>query len=99
AIKEWSPYAQASWVYQTQTAPLLRVDEAHTLGMQPAYGLVDLAGGFDRGNMNVQVFVTNVADRRAQLSRFTQTNPVNDNQVYVLPAQPRTIGIKFAQRF
>ena len=38
-------------------------------------------------------------DRRAQLSRFTQTNPVNDNQVYALPAQPRTIGIRFAQRF
>jgi len=43
--------------------------------------------------------VTNVADRRAQLSRFTQTSPSNDNQVYIIPAQPRTIAIKFGQKF
>jgi hypothetical protein len=33
------------------------------------------------------------------LSRFTESNPVINNQVYILPVQPRTIGIKFSQRF
>jgi iron complex outermembrane receptor protein len=99
AISEWSPFAQAAFVYQTQTAPVLTVPIVQIVGMQPAYGLLDLAGGFDRNGMSIQLFVSNATDKRAQLSRFTQTNPLNDNQVYILPAQPRTIGIKFAQRF
>jgi iron complex outermembrane recepter protein len=98
-IREWAPYAQASWVYQTQTAPVLRADEVAIYGMQPAYGLLDLAGGINRGDLNIELYVTNATDKLAQLSRFTESNPVNDNQVYILPAQPRTIGIKFAQRF
>ena len=28
-----------------------------------------------------------------------KTNPLNDNQVYVLPSQPRTVGLKFSMRF
>jgi iron complex outermembrane receptor protein len=99
AISEWSPFAQAAFVYQTQTAPVLTVPIVQIVGMQPAYGLLDLAGGFDRNGTSIQLFVSNATDKRAQLSRFTQTNPLNDNQVYILPAQPRTIGIKFAQRF
>jgi outer membrane receptor protein involved in Fe transport len=99
AIKEFAPFAQASYVYQTQTAPQLRADVTDILGMQPAYGLLDLAAGFDRDNTNVQLYVSNATDKRAQLSRFSQTNPVADNQVYIIPAQPLTIGIKFAQRF
>jgi hypothetical protein len=38
-------------------------------------------------------------DRRAELTRFAQTNPVNDNQPYIIPAQPRTFYIKFGQKF
>lgn len=99
AVNEWTPYGQASWVYQTQTAPLLRVDESQIIGMQPAYGLLDLSAGADYHGLDVQLYLTNALDRRAQLSRFTGTNPINDNQVYIIPAQPRTIGIRFAQRF
>ncbi len=95
----WDPFGQASLVYQAQTAPLLRVDYTQVLGMQPAYALVDLAGGVEREGLSIQLFVTNVADRRANLTRFTEISPVHDNQVYVIPAQPRTIAIKFAQRF
>jgi hypothetical protein len=65
-LRRGRPFAQVSWVWQTQTSPLV---------------------------------VTNVADRRAELSRFAQSNPVTDNQPYVIPAQPRTIAIKFGQRF
>ncbi|HTV52411.1 MAG TPA: TonB-dependent receptor [Steroidobacteraceae bacterium] len=98
-IGEWEPYLQGSWVYQTQVAPLLRVDETEDLGMQPAYGLVDLQGGVNYGKFMLYLYVSNAFDRRAQLSRFTETNPVADNQVYILPTQPRTIGLHFAERF
>ena len=85
--------------YQTQTAPTLRVDETQVMGMQPAYGLVDLAFGASIKQSMLQFVVTNVADRRAQLSRFAQTVPAADNQTYIIPAQPRTFAIKFGQKF
>jgi iron complex outermembrane receptor protein len=95
----WDPYGQASVVYQAQTAPLLRVDYTQVLGMQPAYALVDLAAGVEQHGTSIQLFVTNVADRRANLTRFAAISPVHYNQVYVIPSQPRTIALRFAQRF
>ena len=98
-VAGWAPFGQASMVYQAETAPLLRVDYTQVLGMQPAYALVDLAAGAEHEGLSIQLFVTNVADRRAELTRFTSISPVNDNQVYVIPSQPRTIAIRLAQRF
>jgi iron complex outermembrane recepter protein len=98
-VDGWAPFGQASVVYQAQTAPLLRVDYTESLGMQPAFALVDLAAGVEQHGMTIQLFVTNVADRRAELTRFTAISPVNDSQVYVIPSQPRTIFLKFGQRF
>jgi len=98
-VDGWEPFSQLSWIYQTQTAPLLRVDEANIVGMQPAFGLVDLVLGMHDSNTTAQLVVTNLADKRAELTRFAQTNPAVDNQAYVIPAQPRTIYLKFGQKF
>jgi len=98
-VAGWKPFAQASWVYQSKSTPTLKVDQAKTLGTQAAYGLVDLMGGAQLNQMTIQLIVTNVADRRAQLSRFVQTNPDNDNQAYIIPTQPRTVAIQFGQKF
>jgi outer membrane receptor protein involved in Fe transport len=98
-VNGWKPFAQASFVYQTQTAPLLLLNEVQNVGMQPAYGLLDLAAGAHVQNMMIQVVVTNATDKRAELTRFAQTNPVNDNQPYIIPEQPRTVYIKFGQKF
>jgi iron complex outermembrane receptor protein len=99
-IGNWKPYAQLSGMYQTQTSPLLRVDEAEVLGNTPAYALFNLKIGADGANgMHADFFINNLMDRRAQLSRFTETNPRIDNQVYIVPATPRMFGIEFGQRF
>jgi iron complex outermembrane recepter protein len=98
-VNQYAPYAQAAFVYQTQVAPLLRIDEAQILGTLPAYGLLDLAAGVNDRGTNLEFFINNATNKIAQLSRFTETNPVNDNQIYILPAQPRTFGIKFSQKF
>jgi iron complex outermembrane recepter protein len=98
-IDGWAPFGQVSWVYQTQTAPSLLVNENEIYGMQPAYAIGDVFAGAEYGGMKVQFYISNVTDKRAQLSRFTESNPVNDNQVYIIPAQPRTFGLKFSQRF
>ncbi|HUN75783.1 MAG TPA: TonB-dependent receptor [Steroidobacteraceae bacterium] len=98
-IHDWAPFGQAAFVYQTQTSPTLIVPQARVIGMQPAYGLLDLSAGAQLNKFSVQLYVSNATDRRAEISRFTESNPQVDNQVYIAPAQPRTIGITLAQRF
>jgi len=98
-IGGWKPFGQAAYVYQTQTAPTLRVDETQVMGMQPSYGLLDLGLGASMNQSTLQLIVTNATDKRAQLSRFAQTVPNVDNQIYIIPAQPRTVAIKFGQKF
>lgn len=95
----WKPFTQLSYVYQTKTAPVLLKNEVENIGMQPAYGLMDFATGAHMNGTQVQFVITNMLDRRAELTRFAQTNPVNDNQPYIIPAQPRTFYIKFGQKF
>jgi iron complex outermembrane recepter protein len=96
----WSSYLQLSGMYQTETAPVLRADEAEVIGDMPAYALVNLKIGADSANgMHMDFFISNLMNRLAQLSRFTETNPRIDNQVYIVPAQPRTFGIEFGQDF
>jgi iron complex outermembrane recepter protein len=99
-ISGWKPFGQLSWVYQTQTRPLLLNYQQESVGMQPAYGLADLAmGATSDSRTTVQFVVTNLTDKRAELTRFAQTNPQVDNQAYIIPAQPRTFYLKFGQRF
>lgn len=96
----WRPYAQVSAMYQNQTAQVLRRDQAAVVGNLPAYALVNLKIGADGVNgMHMDFFISNLMNRRAQLSRFTESNPSLNNQVYILPTQPRTFGVEFGQDF
>jgi outer membrane receptor protein involved in Fe transport len=99
-IGTWAPYGQAAYMYQTEVAPHLKGNEQAVIGFQPAYGLLDLSvGAASTGGTQVTVYCSNVADKRAQLTRFTNITANNDNQVYIVPAQPRTFGIQVSQNF
>jgi len=100
SIGNWKPYAQAAGMYQTETSPVLLVSQAKTLGDMPAYALVNLKLGADSaGGMHVDLYISNLMNRDAQLSRYTESNPSLDSQVYIVPAQPRTFGLEFGQDF
>ena len=99
-VGNWRPYGQVTAMYQTQTAQVLRRDQAAVVGNLPAYALVNLKLGIDGLNgMHLDLFVSNLTNRLAELSRYTASNPSVNNQVYILPAQPRTFGIEFGQEF
>jgi outer membrane receptor protein involved in Fe transport len=96
----WKPYAQISAMYQTQTSPGLLTAQNGVYGNMPAYALMNLKLGADGASgMHADLFISNLMNRRAQLSRFTESNPSTDSQVYIVPAQPRTFGIEFGQDF
>jgi outer membrane receptor protein involved in Fe transport len=87
-------------MYQNQTAQVLLGSQASVVGNLPAYALVNLKLGIDGTNgMHMDFFITNALNRLVELSRFTDSNPSVNNQVYILPAQPRTFGLEFGQEF
>ncbi|MDE2447928.1 MAG: TonB-dependent receptor [Gammaproteobacteria bacterium] len=99
-IGNWKPYGQLTAMYQSQTAQVLRRDQAIVDGNLPAYAMFNLKLGVDGLNgMHMDFFVSNLMNRLAELSRYTASNPSVNNQVYILPAQPRTFGIEFGQDF
>jgi outer membrane receptor protein involved in Fe transport len=95
----WDGHAQAAYVYQTETSQKLRVIDASHLGPIASYGLLDLSAGIAKNGLTLEAFVTNALDSDADLTRFTQCTETVCGQVYRIPVQPRTIGLKFGQRF
>jgi iron complex outermembrane receptor protein len=106
-IGKLEPYFQGNWTYQSSASVQLRVDQSGVVGTMPAWALVDLRLGATYDKVTGELYVTNAFDRLAQLSRFTQTAPTKfdgsptpvDTQPYIIPAQPRTIGLKVGMRF
>ncbi len=74
------------------------------LGEEPSYTIVDFAAGLKKDNYSVELFVNNVADERAQLDRWAQCDAaicggVAGRGTYITGNTPRTIGIRFGQKF
>jgi iron complex outermembrane recepter protein len=98
-LASWQGFVQGAGTYQSSTEPLLRLIDRQTIGRMPAYALFDLSGGVERNNLSVQFAVTNVADQRAQLTRFVQCTTTTCGQPYIIPTQPRTFLLKVGQKF
>ncbi len=106
-LGDYTAYAQAAYVYQDSSVPLMYTFFYNTLpssagphlGELPPYSLVNLAAGVERNNMQFQVFVSNVFNSEGELTRFAACTPTTCTQPYVSPVQPRTFVIKFGQKF
>jgi outer membrane receptor protein involved in Fe transport len=108
-------HLQLAWVYSGAAWTDLRTDERELLGKQPSYDIVDFAFGVGKESWGLELFVKNVFDERAVLSRFTQCSefkpydPDNDPapntvplcglQPYTVTTNPRTYGVTFSKRF
>jgi iron complex outermembrane receptor protein len=93
-------HAQLALVYQGSAPAYLKTDDA-ILGKLPASTLVDLFAGYDWRNMSVQLFATNVFDKRNQLSRFVICggNCAFSEFLHIVPGRPRTIGLRAGMKF
>jgi len=79
----------------------LRTDERAILGQQPAYALFDATLGADKGPFSIELFVNNVFDRRAEITRYTECteSTCGAYAVYHGIYKPRVVGLKFGQKF
>ncbi|WP_029623348.1 TonB-dependent receptor domain-containing protein [Sphingomonas elodea] len=83
-------------IFQTGTGAI--VSPAQQLGRLEAFTTVGLAAGMEFQRFNIELFVTNIADERGQLSRFQQCGSCGQ-RTYIVPIAPRTIGIRARAKF
>jgi iron complex outermembrane recepter protein len=96
----WPAYVQGSLVYNGSAWNDLRTVERGILGQNPAYTVVNFSAGIARDNWAVDLALENAFDERAQLYRYGQCTPgVCGPQTYIIPNRPRTIALKFGQKF
>ena len=102
---EIAAHVQASYTYQSEVTSRLSPFENSLIGSVPAYGLLDVLGGIAKGNFTAEVFATNVLDKRAETNRFAECtiqiagSVVCGDKPLAVITTPRTIGIRFGQRF
>ena len=97
----WEGNVQASAVYVGPRWADLRIVARDVLGQMPSYTVANFTTGVERNGMTVDLFVNNAFDSRGVLSRYAECDISKCGQIaiYDLPVQPRTIGLKFVQKF
>lgn len=92
------PTVGATLRYVSSRNSFFSEDPAQPQYRLPQYTTVDLRGGFTVDNVDVQLYLHNLADKRAQLSAFTAyASAGGPAQVSIL--QPRTVGISLTAHF
>lgn len=91
-------YAQLLVAHQGSASADIRVAKAAALGRLDPYTFGNLSIGAELTNYTFEVFVQNLWDERAQISRFEQCG-VCDQRPYIVPLTPRTIGVRAGAKF
>lgn len=99
-------FVQGAAVYNGKAWSDLRDGDRAVMGEQDAYTIVDFAAGLGRGSWRAELYLNNAFDERAELFATTQCailgpngDPLCGNRQYVFTNQPRTLGLRFSQRF
>jgi iron complex outermembrane receptor protein len=94
-------HLQASGLYVGKRYADLRALARAALGPEPQYFTADFAAGVEKNGMTTELFISNAFDKRAVLDRFAECDPSSCGTIaiYTTPNVPRTIGIRFGQRF
>ena len=92
---------QGSAVYVGSRTADLRYVASQLLGEESAYTIADFSTGIEKDGLTAELFVTNAFDKRAVLDRYSECDVAECGAIaiYNLVNQPRTIGVKFGQKF
>jgi outer membrane receptor protein involved in Fe transport len=101
SLGSFDAHLQGALVYSGSRWPELRTANREILGEEDAYTLTDFSAGLAKDNYTVELFVNNAFDKRAQLDRWAQCDATicGVGATYITPATPRTIGLRFGQKF
>lgn len=94
------PFVQLSMMHQSNATSRLKLSENALLGTTAGFTTFDASAGVTLGNINFEVFIQNMFDKRGELSRNAYCTSALCYQHYlVYPTKPQLIGIKASQRF
>ena len=100
-VFSYSGYVQGSAEYVGSRTADLRKLASEAFGSEPSYAIVDFAAGMQINKITAEFYVSNAFNRLAILDRFAECDVLLCGQVsiYNTPNQPRTVGLRFGQRF
>ncbi|HEY4645846.1 MAG TPA: TonB-dependent receptor, partial [Steroidobacteraceae bacterium] len=99
-VGESEAYVQGSAVYSGSTWSDLIQSIRDIYGKQDAYTIADFTAGFERNGISVELYVKNAFDERARLWTYSGCfEGVCGVNPYYLTNQPRTVGLRFGQKF
>ena len=99
--QRWADLRSAEYKDTSATTATYLGNPRGILGSEAAYATFDVSMGLDKNGFNYEIYINNLTDERAQLDRYVECDAVKCglNSTYILPSQPRTIGIKFGEKF
>jgi outer membrane receptor protein involved in Fe transport len=98
-------HLQGSVVHNDNSRSALLPFEGDVLGDQDGYSVVDLSFGIAKESWSAELFIDNAFDERARLYRYSEcdvnvcSNADFGGITYSVGLRPRTVGLKFAQKF
>lgn len=98
-VGEYGAYVQSSIVLQSDTRSALVPAEEAILGRNRAYELVDFSAGVETERFHAEFYIDNAFDKRADIARFTQCDAKICSRPYIVTNQPRSVGLRFGQKF
>ena len=91
---------QGSVVGQSSSWADLRTIERGILGQQKGYATLDLTTGIAQNNWTLELSLLNATDTRADIYRYAEcATQVCGPETYVVTNRPRTVAVKFGQKF
>ncbi len=81
-----------------QAGTLNIINPSALLGDLEAFATVGLSLGYDWGDWSAELFASNLFDERGQLSRYQQCGSCSQRG-YIVPVQPRLIGVRIGYDF
>ena len=91
-------YFQGVVVNQGSATSDVRSREAALLGDIKGYTTVDVAYGIDWPRFSAEVYIDNLLDERAELSRYVQCGQCYSRH-YIVPNTPQTFGLRGGYKF
>ncbi|MGH8177501.1 MAG: TonB-dependent receptor domain-containing protein, partial [Steroidobacter sp.] len=99
-LGSFDAHVQGSFVHVGKRKSDLRLVERDILGDLDSYNVADFSAGMGNGTYNVELFVSNAFDERAEIGKFALcAEAVCGPQTYIVTNLPRSFGVRFGQKF
>jgi outer membrane receptor protein involved in Fe transport len=100
-VGDFEGHMQATLAYQGKRNSSLNIRDQELY--YPEFDkntFIDLTAGLTKESYAVELFIKNVTNEDTPLAITSQCAPATcGQQIYGIPARPRTIGLKFTQNF